>query len=143
MSLFLCETITFLLLETELFFLQKKWLHFVSPPWKIPIDDIRVPLLSLSLSLFHFYLLPFPPLYQDYFGEKITLYFTFLSHYTTYLLVPGILGIGTYLHYLFEGGDHSVLSIPIFAFLMAVWATFDSLLFPSLSLFPSYLPSIS
>jgi anoctamin-10/anoctamin-7 len=40
-------------------------------PYKLPIDDLR-----------------------HYYGEKIALYFSFLAHYTHWLFIPSVLGLG-------------------------------------------------
>lgn len=50
--------------------LSRKWYRWCSNPWKQPIHHIRA-----------------------YFGEKVGLYFAFLSHYTKWLLAPSFIGI--------------------------------------------------
>lgn len=57
--------------------LFKKWNRLNKVPWEQPLDEIR-----------------------DYFGEKIALYFAFLGHYTKWLSVAGIFGLGIFFHQL-------------------------------------------
>jgi hypothetical protein len=78
--------------------LSKKWLTYCSAPWNQPYDEIR-----------------------DYFGEKIALYFKFLGHYTTWLIIPALIGLACQL-VVIGTGDFSHPILPFFALLIAVWA---------------------
>lgn len=49
--------------------LEAKWLTFLQWPWHQPVDEIK-----------------------NYFGEKIGLYFNWLGHYTSWLIIAGIVG---------------------------------------------------
>lgn len=49
--------------------LQLKWLNMYGPPWTQPVHDVK-----------------------DYFGERIGLYFLYLQHYSTMLIVPAVVG---------------------------------------------------
>ncbi len=60
--------------------LQIKWLNLFGAPWTQPLDDVK-----------------------DYFGERIGLYFLFLQHYTTLLIVPAIVGAITFIGIFFSG----------------------------------------
>lgn len=60
---------------------------------------------------------------QDYFGEKVGLYYLLLTHYTTWLLSAAIVGIGIYVHVALQDGDPNVWSVPIFCAFIAIWTT--------------------
>ncbi len=59
---------------------------------------------------------------QDYFGEKIGLYFAWLCCYTTYLALASVVGIGAYF-FVWAQRTNSAFSIPFFALFMAIWGT--------------------
>lgn len=101
--------------EEELNLMAKKFFSFWTMPWNLPLDDVK-----------------------DYFGEKIGLYFTFLCHYTSWLMVPAFAGGLVYFHKYYarsRGGFltmapvdieepiKDVLSIPVFCVIMAFWST--------------------
>lgn len=83
----------------ELDKIQRRWLKLLAWPWEQPFDLIK-----------------------NYFGEKIGLYFLWLSHYTSWLLFPAIAGAIAYADVLYEGTNDAT-SIPIYAILVALWAT--------------------
>ena len=62
------------------------------------------------------------PAPQDYFGEKIGLYFVFLGHYTEQAGVAAIIGVIVWLAACLTGGVNSPV-IPFFCVVMSVWAT--------------------
>jgi hypothetical protein len=69
--------------------LAKIWMQPFLLPWRYPMDEIRVihpPSHSPSIFLLSLY-------NQEYFGEKIALYFEFMGHYTFWLLIPALIGI--------------------------------------------------
>jgi anoctamin-10/anoctamin-7 len=53
--------------------LQVKWLNLTGLPGSMPIEAIR-----------------------EYFGERIGLYFVYLQHYVSYLLIPAFIGFVLY-----------------------------------------------
>lgn len=85
----------------ELMQLEHKWMNFCMLPWNQPFDDIK-----------------------DYFGEKIGLYFLWLGHYTTWLIVPAILGLGSWINVAAEDNNPNADTVPYFAGFVALWATF-------------------
>ena len=80
--------------------LKRKWYIWCNKPWFHPLHDIR-----------------------RYFGEKVAMYFSFLAHYTKWLLAPAFVGIIVYVHQL-AADDVSVPELPIFAIFIALWATY-------------------
>ena len=97
--------------DDELLMLQSKWITAFAWPWNQPIERIK-----------------------DYFGEKIALYFCWLGHYTTWLIGASVLGSITYVIVVLASLAHEsddvpyeaspTNPVPLFAFLMALWATF-------------------
>jgi anoctamin-10/anoctamin-7 len=70
---------------------------------------------------------PFQPqplnLVKEYFGEKVTLYFCFLDHYTQFLSIPAFIGIPLQIA-VFATGDYSAPFLPPYSFFLAIWAVF-------------------
>ena len=60
--------------HVELKTLEEKWLRLCALPWNQPIEDIK-----------------------DYFGEKIALYFLWLGHYTSWLMLASFISFIAYL----------------------------------------------
>ena len=58
---------------------------------------------------------------KEYFGEKIGLYFTFLSHLTTWCMWPMVVGLAIQLHVAVVN-DRSAPSVPGFAVFISFWA---------------------
>mmetsp|Transcript_13981 Transcript_13981/g.20923 ORF Transcript_13981/g.20923 Transcript_13981/m.20923 type:complete len:715 (-) Transcript_13981:269-2413(-) len=86
--------------HVELRTLEEKWLRFCALPWNQPVDDIK-----------------------DYFGEKIGLYFVWLGHYTSWLLVAAIVGFFCWINVASEDNDPNAVIMPYFAAFMAFWST--------------------
>jgi hypothetical protein len=83
-------------------------------------DRANSELLEKKMKQYPFQKLPLDDL-KNYFGEKIGLFFGFLEHYTSFLLYPAIAGIPCQIavYYL---DDHSAPFLPIFSFLISLWA---------------------
>lgn len=79
--------------------LMQKWIRNRSPLALPPLDAVR-----------------------DYFGEKVAMYFAFLSNYTSMLLVPAIVGLIVFLVSLSTGRTESAFNT-WFGFVLAVWIT--------------------
>ncbi len=80
--------------------LKADWLTYCSAPWNQPVDAVK-----------------------DYLGEKIALYFTFLGHYTTWLMTPALIGLVAQLVVAGTGNfSHPIL--PFYAILVALWSVF-------------------
>jgi anoctamin-10/anoctamin-7 len=80
--------------------LSADWLTWVQAPWNQPIDAVK-----------------------EYLGEKIALYFTFLGHYTTWLIFPSILGLICQI-IVASTGDFSHPILPFFGLFIAMWSVF-------------------
>jgi hypothetical protein len=59
----------------------------------------------------------------DYFGEKVAYYFLFLGHYTSWLFVAAIVGIGAWANIAVNNNDPNAPVIPYYSGFMALWAT--------------------
>lgn len=71
---------------------------FTSLPWTLDLSELR-----------------------DYFGERITLYFAFIGHYSKWLLIPAAIGI---IFQLIVWGtlDFSSPVLPFYCVIIALWA---------------------
>lgn len=76
------------------------WYKWIASPWAQPIQQIR-----------------------NYYGEKIALYFAWLSMYTQWLLTPALVGLVVYVHQR-SVDNFSVRELPVFGVFIAVWSTF-------------------
>ncbi|CAM9680880.1 unnamed protein product [Chrysoparadoxa australica] len=86
--------------KVELRELEQHWLNFFQAPWKQPISAVK-----------------------DYFGEKVALYFTWLGHYTTWLIPASILGVLAWAHVAYNGNDPNVWGTAVFSVFIMVWST--------------------
>ncbi|KAJ8600213.1 hypothetical protein CTAYLR_001924 [Chrysophaeum taylorii] len=84
---------------SELRQVQRKWLVYWAWPWNQPFNRIK-----------------------DYFGEKIAMYFLFLGHYTTAVMVAAAVGTVFYFITVIQANPNSP-AIPVFCVFMALWAT--------------------
>eukprot|EP01038_Epipyxis_sp_PR26KG_P010969 gene10969-14731_t len=76
---------------------MSKILNKTSMPWHFPFDD-----------------------YREYFGEKITMYYVFLSHYSYWLIGPSIIGFIFQL-VVWGSGNYSSPVLPFFALIITLW----------------------
>ena len=83
----------------ELNRLQRRWLTMWDYPWNQPVDDVR-----------------------DYFGERISLYFTYLGHYTELLMPMAFLGAITFCIKCWQATPESLLQ-PYFTCIMVLWTS--------------------
>jgi len=60
---------------------------------------------------------------REYFGEQIGMYFNFLYTYTTWLFIPGFLGLLLTIWQLYPPMDFGIAVAPLFGFFMCVWST--------------------
>jgi len=58
---------------------------------------------------------------RNYFGEKICLYFHFMGHYSSFLIIPGIVGLAFQI-VVWYYGDYSHPVLPFFSVLISIWA---------------------
>ena len=86
--------------EVKLRELESKWIILLQFPWNQKVSDIK-----------------------DYFGERIGLYFSWLGHYTSWLVVAVVLGIIAWANVQANASDPNAVIMPYFAGAMAVWAT--------------------
>jgi hypothetical protein len=77
-----------------------KSLMYNALPWKQPLDDINA-----------------------YFGTRVGYIFAFMSHYVTWLLVPGLLGLGCQIS-AFVQWDFNRIETVVYAGIMSLWAIF-------------------
>lgn len=75
---------------------EKKWLRY--PFQKLPLTDMK-----------------------NYFGEKITLNFAFMEHYTFCLSIPAFVGLPFQIA-VFATGNYSADFLPYFSFFIAMWS---------------------
>lgn len=79
--------------------LLKACLKWTLPPWRQPFEKIK-----------------------EYFGTQIALYFVFMSHYSSALVAPAVLGIGCQLVVWATGPNFSSPVLPPFGAFICVWA---------------------
>jgi hypothetical protein len=60
---------------------------------------------------------------KDYFGERIGLYFSWLGHYTSWLMFASIAGLGAWVFVQAQDGNPNAPVMPYFAAFMAIWGT--------------------
>eukprot|EP00937_MAST-01D_sp_MAST-1D-sp2_P004704 g4704.t1 len=86
--------------EAERVALHKKWITWCATPGNQPIDDIR-----------------------RYLGEKIALYFAWLGHYTTWLMLAAVPGVATYVYGRVTGEHSDNHMVAPYAVLVMLWST--------------------
>ena len=79
--------------------LLRHWTYIYNNVWELPIWQIK-----------------------EYYGEKIALFVALTSHFSTWLIVPAIIGIPLTLLIILNDWDFSSIFLPAFAFLMCIWA---------------------
>ena len=85
-------------LQRELEAVQGPIMNMTQMPWNMPIDRLR-----------------------DYFGEKVGMYFAWVSHYTTMLMVAAVAGLATWVDVFLEDTPNAALVL-FFAIFMSVWS---------------------
>lgn len=78
--------------------LMKIWVQRSWRDWRQPIESIR-----------------------EYYGEYITMYFAFLGHYTSWLIVPSVVGAIIFALSPWIGFDNA--TIPFYCIFLILWAT--------------------
>jgi len=78
---------------------DKSW-HPFTMPWTMPLEDIR-----------------------EYYGEKIALYFVYLGHYSSWLVIPSIIGLCFQL-VVWGTLDFSNPVLPFYSLVITVWSIF-------------------
>jgi hypothetical protein len=86
--------------HVELTKLAVSWLQLFQWPWNQPNTEIK-----------------------DYYGEKIGLYFLWLSHYTSWLLVAAIVGFFCWINVAVNDNNPNAVIMPYFATFIAFWST--------------------
>jgi len=84
----------------ELLSLQRDTMTVFQFPWNFPVDRVK-----------------------NYYGEKIGLYFLFLTFYTTFCLPAGIVGFIFWIYYAADGNSSDSPSTPYYAAFVGLWAT--------------------
>jgi hypothetical protein len=84
----------------ELMALQRDTMTVFQLPWLFPVDRMK-----------------------DYFGEKIGLYFLFLTFYTYFCIPAGIVGFIFWTTYAADGNNSDSASTPYYAAFVGLWAT--------------------
>lgn len=86
--------------HVELRILEEKWIKLLSLPWSQPLDDVK-----------------------DYFGEKIGIYFLFLGHNTSWMMLASVFGFFSWVNVAATGNDPSPDILPYFSAFIAIWST--------------------
>lgn len=79
--------------------LEKKWLRAHQYPWNQPLWDVKC-----------------------YYGEKVALFFGFLGHINSWLIVSGLLGLAVYID-MAATSSYTVASQFYFGIFLAIWST--------------------
>ena len=86
--------------HVQLFSLERDWFKLFQFPWKQCVDPVR-----------------------DYFGERIGLFFVFLGHQTTWLMLAAVVGTGCWINVAVGNNDPNALIIPYFSGFISLWTT--------------------
>lgn len=97
-------------------YLRNNWMLGVFPLH----DRAKTERLQFKMKFYPMQPVPLDDL-KEYFGEKIALYFAFVEHYTTWLIIPGVIGIPFQIA-VFATGDYSAPFLPFFSVLISLWA---------------------
>ena len=84
----------------ELKLLEQHWFKIFDLPWNTKVDDIK-----------------------NYFGEQIGLYFQWLSFYTSWLFIAGLIGFFAWIGVAAENNNPNAPDIPYFACFISLWTT--------------------
>lgn len=84
----------------ELKLLEQHWFKIFDFPWNTKVDEIK-----------------------NYFGEQIGLYFQWLSFYTSWLFVAGLIGFFAWIGVAVENNNPNAPDIPYFAGFISLWTT--------------------
>jgi hypothetical protein len=85
-------------------------------------NEAKLNALRQALKFYPFS--PFPyDRFKDYFGEKIALYFSFVEHYTFWLVGPAIIGLPLQLA-IWSTNDYNAPFLPFYAVFIALWSIF-------------------
>jgi len=107
--------------------LRAKWVTW-APPAYYPMDDVGYLLgkdwhqygCSLPLAVWE------QPLedVREYFGEKVTMYFAWLGHYTKWLVLVSLLGVVVQINVIAEYTDFSATLTAPYGLFVTLWCTF-------------------
>lgn len=86
--------------HVELRIIEEKWIKLISLPWDQPLNDVK-----------------------DYFGEKVGVYFLFLGHNASWLLLASVFGFFSWVNVAATQNNPSPDILPYFSGFIVIWST--------------------